>query len=181
MHMPMFLRANSVRPLLALSLLLGFAPTLFAAGTETRPSRTPRQSPPATVRWSVEQKDVLTGMRTLAAETRFRISAQRYEQEVRRTEPALKRARALSLQPAKDRSAVDDVIRQLQQHRAKLLALQSEMSAMEDQRETLRSNRQMSSSQFENANQKATQYTNMLASVLKTLNEMQMGVIRNLR
>jgi len=46
--------------------------------------------------------------------------------------------------------------------------------------ETVRDNRQMASSQFENANQKATQYVNMLASVLKTMHEMQAGIIRNL-
>ena len=47
--------------------------------------------------------------------------------------------------------------------------------------ETVRDNRQIASSQFENANQKATQYVNMLSTVLKTMNEMQSGVIRNLR
>ena len=36
-------------------------------------------------------------------------------------------------------------------------------------------------SQFENANQKSSQYMNMLSSVLKTMDEMQTGVIRNLR
>jgi hypothetical protein len=41
--------------------------------------------------------------------------------------------------------------------------------------------REYASSEFENANQKATQYVNMLASVLKTMNEMHSGVIRNLR
>jgi len=37
------------------------------------------------------------------------------------------------------------------------------------------------SSQFENANQKSSQYMNMLSSVMKTMNEIQTGVIRNLR
>jgi hypothetical protein len=41
--------------------------------------------------------------------------------------------------------------------------------------------RQSTSTEFENANQKATQYTNMLASVLKTMNEMQSSIIRNIR
>ncbi len=37
------------------------------------------------------------------------------------------------------------------------------------------------STEFENANQKSTQYVNMLSSVLKTMNEMQSGIIRNIR
>ena len=47
--------------------------------------------------------------------------------------------------------------------------------------ETVRDSRQLASSQFENANQKASQYVNMLSSVLKTMNEMQSGIIRNIR
>jgi hypothetical protein len=59
-----------------------------------------------------------------------------------------------------------------------LLVLASEV---ENHRETVRAQRQLYASQFENANQKATQYVNMLSSVLKTLNEMARSVIRNLR
>jgi len=59
--------------------------------------------------------------------------------------------------------------------------LQAEIAAVENQQETVRNDRQMASTQFENANQKATQYINMLSSVLKTMNEMRKGVIRNIR
>ena len=45
----------------------------------------------------------------------------------------------------------------------------------------VRQRRGVISTQFENANQKSTQYTNMLSSVLKTMKEMESGVIRNLR
>ncbi|NIP27455.1 MAG: hypothetical protein GWO38_27500, partial [Phycisphaerae bacterium] len=44
-----------------------------------------------------------------------------------------------------------------------------------------RNRRELVSSQFENANQKQTQNLNMLASVMKTMNEMQSGIIRNTR
>jgi hypothetical protein len=56
-----------------------------------------------------------------------------------------------------------------------------QLDAVAGGKDTIRNKRQMFSSQFENANQKSTQYTNMLASVLKTMNEMQTGIIRNLR
>lgn len=59
--------------------------------------------------------------------------------------------------------------------------LHSEIGKVEADRETVRNRRQMFTSQFENANQKAGQYRYMLSSVLKTMNEMKMGVIRNLR
>jgi hypothetical protein len=55
------------------------------------------------------------------------------------------------------------------------------VSTIEADRETVRNERQMCTSQFENANQRASQYMNMLSSVIKTMNEMKMGVIRNLR
>ena len=59
--------------------------------------------------------------------------------------------------------------------------IQKEISKIEAQRETVRNKRQLAASQFENANKIAGQYINMLASVLKTLNEMNKGIIRNLR
>ena len=45
----------------------------------------------------------------------------------------------------------------------------------------IRGRRGVVSSRFENANQKSTQYMSMLSSVLKTMKEMEAGVIRNLR
>jgi len=61
------------------------------------------------------------------------------------------------------------------------IQLQDEIAKAEADRETLRNDRQMTSTQFENANQKATQYINMLSSVLKTMQEMNQGIIQNLR
>jgi len=45
----------------------------------------------------------------------------------------------------------------------------------------VRGRRQVVASQFENANQKSSQLYNMLSSVIKTMKEMEAGVIRNLR
>jgi len=61
------------------------------------------------------------------------------------------------------------------------IQLQDEIAKAEADRETLRNDRQMTSTQFENANQKSTQYINMLSSVLKTMQEMNQGITRNLR
>lgn len=68
--------------------------------------------------------------------------------------------------------------------RAQLLTeeqIHAEIATIEADRETVRNRRQMCASQFENANKIASQYINMLSSVLKTMNEMGRGVIRNLR
>ena len=59
--------------------------------------------------------------------------------------------------------------------------LLEEITQAEVDQETLRNDRQLSSSQFENANQKASQYINMVSSVMKTINEMNQGIIRNMR
>jgi hypothetical protein len=44
-----------------------------------------------------------------------------------------------------------------------------------------RNNRQLTATQFQNANQKATQYINMLSSIMKTLNESRKGTIKNMQ
>lgn len=59
--------------------------------------------------------------------------------------------------------------------------LQREIANVEAQRESVRNKRQMISTQFENANKKADQYINMVSQVLKTMNEMATGIIRNIR
>ncbi len=59
--------------------------------------------------------------------------------------------------------------------------LQNELAAIEADRETLRNQRQMASTEFENANKIAGQMINMVAQVLKTINEMQKGIILNIR
>lgn len=181
MRMPLFLHAYSVRALLVLSILIGIATNLHAAGSEAGNPATPRQVRPTTIRWSAEQQNVINGMRKLSTGAPFRQPAQQFEREVLRTEPALRRAQSLLQKPVEDRSAYDDVIRQLQQHRSKLIQLQNKLVKAADQIPAPRSDRQLASSQFENANQKGTQYINMLTNVLKTIHEMQMGVIRNLR
>ena len=47
--------------------------------------------------------------------------------------------------------------------------------------ETVRRSRQLVSSQFENANQKASQYVNMIATILKTMKETRTSTIQNLK
>ena len=181
MLMEPVLRLHPVRMLFALSLVTGLVPNLSAAGSESRSMTTPQQVRPTTIRWSAEHKDVINGMQRLAGEPPFRLRAQQFEQEVRRTEPMLKRARELMQNPAVTRSVYDDVIRQLQQQHATLLQLQAKMTAIDGQLRSPPSGRQLVPTYFENANQKSTQYVNMLATVIKTMNEMRMGLVRNLR
>jgi len=59
--------------------------------------------------------------------------------------------------------------------------LQEEITQAEADRETLRNDRQLSSTQFENANQKASQYINILSGMLKIIQEMNQGIIQNIR
>ena len=68
-----------------------------------------------------------------------------------------------------------------QRHLLNRAKLQDSIAEVESRQEKLRNSRQLSSAQFENANQKATQYINMLSSVLKTMKEMGEGTVRNLR
>lgn len=52
---------------------------------------------------------------------------------------------------------------------------------VETMQETVRSKRQMASTAFQNFDQKANQLYNLLASVMKAMNEMRMGTVRNMR
>jgi hypothetical protein len=47
--------------------------------------------------------------------------------------------------------------------------------------ETVRNDRQMAAAAFQNANQKASQYLNMLSSVMKTMHETRRGAVRNMK
>jgi chromosome segregation ATPase len=187
---------------LVLWLLAGIATSAFAAGDSKRNPAKHREARPAPIRWSAEQRDVINSMRRLGSAPPFRSAAQQFEREVFQTEKGLKRARHLSQNPVEDRSAYDDVIRQLQHQRSKLMKLQKELATIEGKRETVgnerlqlqnelatiesereavRNERQMVTTQFEAANQKATQYVNMVSSVLRTMSEMRQGIIRNVR
>lgn len=55
------------------------------------------------------------------------------------------------------------------------------ISGIESDQETIRNERQVSTTQFENANQRTEQYLNILASVLKAISEMSSSVIRNIK
>lgn len=57
--------------------------------------------------------------------------------------------------------------------------LNAEIKDVEAAQETVRNNRQMASTAFQNSDQKANQMYNLIASVLKSKNEMYMGVTRN--
>jgi len=51
---------------------------------------------------------------------------------------------------------------------------------VESMQETIRNKRQMASTAFQNFDQKANQLYNLMASVLKSVNEMRGGVVRNM-
>jgi hypothetical protein len=50
----------------------------------------------------------------------------------------------------------------------------------ESNRETIRNKRQMASTDFQNFDQKANQLFNLLSNVMKAMNEMRMGTVRNM-
>ena len=51
---------------------------------------------------------------------------------------------------------------------------------VESMQETVRNKRQMASTAFQNFDQKANQLYNLLSSVMKAMNEMRMGTVRNM-
>ena len=60
------------------------------------------------------------------------------------------------------------------------MALSDEIKNVEAQQETVRNMRQTTTTAFQNFDQKSNQMYNMLSSVMKSMNEMRMGTIRNM-
>jgi|MDTC01.3.fsa_nt_gb hypothetical protein len=58
--------------------------------------------------------------------------------------------------------------------------LNDEMKHVESMQETIRNKRQMASTSFQNFDQKANQLYNLMSSVLKSVNEMRSGTVRNM-
>jgi methyl-accepting chemotaxis protein len=58
--------------------------------------------------------------------------------------------------------------------------LNDRIKDVESMQETVRNKRQMASTAFQNFDQKANQLYNLMASVLKTVNEMRSGTVRNM-
>lgn len=61
-----------------------------------------------------------------------------------------------------------------------LSKLNKTIRELESMQETIRNKRQMSSTAFQNFDQKSNQLYNLLSSVMKAMNEMRMGTVRNM-
>ena len=59
--------------------------------------------------------------------------------------------------------------------------LDGQLREMEAQHETIRNQRQKQTNQFEDVNQRTNHMMQMLASILKTMGEMRMGAVNNIR
>lgn len=64
--------------------------------------------------------------------------------------------------------------------KVKRSGLDSEMKKVESWQESVRNERQMASTSFQNFDQKSNQLYNLLSSVLKSVNEMRGGTVRNM-
>ena len=63
---------------------------------------------------------------------------------------------------------------------SRMPVLQKRFAGLESMQETVRNKRQMASTAFQNFDQKANQLYNLLSSVMKAMNEMRMGTVRNM-
>lgn len=59
--------------------------------------------------------------------------------------------------------------------------VEDEIKRLKEDMESARSDRALMATMFENASQKANQYMNVLASVLKSMQDMNSAIIRNIR
>jgi methyl-accepting chemotaxis protein len=63
---------------------------------------------------------------------------------------------------------------------SELLVLEKYINLVRDESETIRNKRQKARTAFEDFDQKANQLYNLLSSVMKAMNELRMGIIRNI-
>jgi hypothetical protein len=131
-------------------------------------------------------------LQPLAADPGVQKTVRVYQTRIRKIDKTIARAQKLLAQKSLDPDALAKIEAELRTHQVELRKIQTrldmnrdelnaEIAIVEADRETVRNERQMASTQFENANKIAGQYMNMIASVMKTIKEMRRGVIRNLR
>jgi methyl-accepting chemotaxis protein len=72
------------------------------------------------------------------------------------------------------------IVTKTENHRPDRASLNDEIKNLESMQETVRNKRQMASTAFQNFDQKANQLYNLMSSVLKSLNEMRGGTVRNM-
>ena len=79
-------------------------------------------------------------------------------------------------------TATDGSLKELSVERKRLdrAGLNDTIKEVESMQETVRNKRQMASTAFQNFDQKANQLYNLLSSVMKAMNEMRMGTVRNM-
>jgi phage-related protein len=111
-------------------------------------------------------------LQPLAADPGLRNTVREYQVRIRNVDKTIARAREFLAQKTLDPGALARIVEEFQTHQIEVLRIH---------RETVRNERQLMSSQFENANKIIDQYINMMASVMKTMREMSGGVIRNIR
>jgi hypothetical protein len=179
--------ANSGPAIALTALLVSIAETVSSGalhpvpGSHTRPRLEQAAGPEVTIEWAAEQQALVQALQPIGNDTRAKPLVRRFRGEIQRTDVTLRQARQALKQQSTDPRTLSRLTKRLKQHRIAINRLQDELAELERERETVRNERQLVSSQFENANQKATQYANMLSSILKTMSEMATGVVRNLR
>jgi len=77
-------------------------------------------------------------------------------------------------------SAAGDVASEAGTRELDRAGLSDTIKEVEAMQETVRNKRQMASNAFQNFDQKANQLYNLLSSVMKAMNEMRMGTVRNM-
>lgn len=175
-------RTSTLAPVLGLLLASVCSSAQTAPAQRTPLKAQPQQSTPAPTRnlhWAGEQQALQQALKPLGRHPQAGTLVQRYEQTLRQTERTLQQAQQALRVQNPDPNQLGRLSKSLEKQRTDIEQLRAQL--VQVQKETVRNERQLASSQFENANQKASQYLNMLASVMKTLNETRSGIIRNLR
>jgi hypothetical protein len=133
-----------------------------------------------TQQWTREKPDLLRSLDEIARDARIKPAVKNFQKELDSVDKTLVEARRIVDQEVSNTKQIDTVINSLKQHQRKVRNIREEMQKIEQEKETVRNKRLMASTAFQNFDQKTNQLYNLLSSVMKAMNEMRMGTVRNM-
>jgi hypothetical protein len=130
--------------------------------------------------WNEDKPLLLESLNKIGRDSRHKPTVLKFHNELDSVDKTLKEAERVVEQQVQDIGKIDSVITRLERHRQKMRNLQDEIKQVEQEQEKVRNKRQIATTAFQNFDQKANQLFNLLSSVMKAMNEMRMGTVRNM-
>ncbi len=163
--------------LVGLTLLLSMA---FGCSPAARSHVEPAPS----IQWHSERQALLLSLDTLDQDLRHKSFVGQLRTELNATDNTLITAKQLIDQQASNSPMIHETLAKLEGHQKKIQQLHTSFKWSRGgtgvKQGTNSGSRQLAMTNFQNIDQKTSQYTNMLSTIMKALKDTETGIIRNM-